>query len=178
VVFAKQLVIEGRYNTGAAFVSDLESMASSFLEIFLKAYVYNPSTAQAALDVVLRAKLMLRHPETLCILKEKMGMEIEIEEVVEVVIRPHFEAIFPTYVALMQVVLKGMEQASTWTVRSRISRTCSRVATQEDLGIVIGYRYHLTSHQLAWASLIAAWDSDEVGASARDESLDLPNPSH
>eukprot|EP00516_Mucochytrium_quahogii_P007929 CAMPEP_0203758754 /NCGR_PEP_ID=MMETSP0098-20131031/11590_1 /ASSEMBLY_ACC=CAM_ASM_000208 /TAXON_ID=96639 /ORGANISM=" , Strain NY0313808BC1" /LENGTH=2033 /DNA_ID=CAMNT_0050651333 /DNA_START=61 /DNA_END=6162 /DNA_ORIENTATION=+ len=167
-------VANGKYPTTSDFVDDLERMENVYRVFFLQARHYSPTIAQAAANIVFRAKLLLRHPETLCLLKEDQTFYATPDDkTLTLVLRPQYEASIPSYIVDYPTLCSTITRPNMrpWKIGMRVTKR-TNTKKNKTTGRISGFRFPLSSdRQLAWATIIVDWDANSLC----DQTIDMPN---
>jgi len=176
-------VLNNEYLSVDLFLVDLNTMCTNITKYFVKVHQYNHVMAQAAATLLFKAKVLLRHPDTLCALKEvqKQLVASLSNNTIKVVLRPHFEHSFPSYVVEYETYQSSLavnylidlarprtsKMTSEWKLGMKVT---PRNTTKKRLGVIVGFRHPTGALGLPWASIVVNWSTDEDS----DATLNLP----
>jgi hypothetical protein len=195
-----QRVLDGQYTSMEQFLGDLASMANFCRHFFVEVHKYGPGVAKAAAAVLMRARLLARHPETLCELADQARAHLPLHDApphsqskITVTVRPALEGALPGYVAAAETVWPSVGHQQDlqgrpikWRVGMRVRRrglfgvAAGVLAGQNParfVGTVVGFRYPLLDMQLPWAAIVVRWDTPPEDHDL-DLTLDMPRFAH
>jgi len=185
----QERVQEGHYASAEDFLQDLALMAENARKLYTETHKYGASVAQAAHSIVMRAQLLMRHPETLCVLHELTDgghgrVSASPPDSLRVIIRPHLEVGFPTWLVSKERIYPSLYPTSrsgsnvSWNLGMRV--VCK--GENKKKGTVVGFRFPLSDMQLPWGAVVVRWantsssspSSLAAPAGEVDLTLDMP----